>query len=366
MTGLFNQYLKKETEHIDERASAYWEARKAFKKAEGILEDQLKKTEDADIFIQLGDLYLAMVEYLTVEEYKKVETCLLKAIEKDPESAETYANLGVLYTQKKDFKKAVNYFEDACILDRDDLTARSKLAEACLNARSVEKDETYFKARLLEKAEDEYEKILSITPYHIESLIGLGEVYTVIAEEGDKDLYAQAIDNFTKAIKTAKSGNASKRLRKKELAAVHYSRGYARVKFYEESKTLRDESLLHEAYNDFKECIKKDHEHHKAKRALKKMEERIARFSPESVKEKWGPFIVIVLSLSTFLSSQMGFFSVRIIPIGYYILLTFGSLLFIVVGLYLPYILKLKVGGIELEKSSVDQIRTTTSLGISK
>jgi len=54
------------------------------------------------------------------------------------------------------------------------------------------------------------------------------------------------------------------------------------------------------------------------------------------------------------------------ISVEYYILLTFGYLLFMVVGLYLPQILKLKVGSIELEKSTVDQIRTSGTLGISK
>src|SRR6185295_5909551 len=49
---------------------------------------------------------------------------------------------------------------------------------------------------------------------------------------------------------------------------------------------------------------------------------------------------------------------------GYYGLLTFGSLLFMVVGLYLPQILKLRVAGIELEKSSVDQAATGGTLGI--
>jgi hypothetical protein len=50
---------------------------------------------------------------------------------------------------------------------------------------------------------------------------------------------------------------------------------------------------------------------------------------------------------------------------GYYALLTFGSLLFMVVGLYLPQILKLRVAGIELEKSSIDQAGAGGTLGIS-
>ena len=54
------------------------------------------------------------------------------------------------------------------------------------------------------------------------------------------------------------------------------------------------------------------------------------------------------------------------VPAGYYALLTFGSLLFMVVGLYLPQILKLRVAGIELEKSSIDQAGAGGTLGISK
>jgi tetratricopeptide (TPR) repeat protein len=60
------------------------------------------------------------------------------------------------------------------------------------------------------------------------------------------------------------------------------------------------------------------------------------------------------------------------LPVGYYSLLTFGSLMFMVIGLYLPQILKLKVAGIELEKSSIDQATggdqavAASSLGIGK
>jgi tetratricopeptide (TPR) repeat protein len=50
---------------------------------------------------------------------------------------------------------------------------------------------------------------------------------------------------------------------------------------------------------------------------------------------------------------------------GYYVLATFGALVFLVAGLYLPKVLKLKVGVIELEKGAVDQISTPLSSGIS-
>jgi hypothetical protein len=54
------------------------------------------------------------------------------------------------------------------------------------------------------------------------------------------------------------------------------------------------------------------------------------------------------------------------IAIGYYYALTFGFLLFMVVGLYLPQVLKLKFAGIELEKSSVDQSQAGRTVGIGK
>jgi hypothetical protein len=44
--------------------------------------------------------------------------------------------------------------------------------------------------------------------------------------------------------------------------------------------------------------------------------------------------------------------------------LTFGSLLFMVAGLYLERMQKLKVPGIELAKTATDQVSAPSSLGI--
>lgn len=45
-----------------------------------------------------------------------------------------------------------------------------------------------------------------------------------------------------------------------------------------------------------------------------------------------------------------------------YAFFTFSSILFMVVGLFLPYITRLKVGTIEMDKNSVDTVKTTTSM----
>src|SRR5437016_7687392 len=121
---------------------------------------------------------------------------------------------------------------------------------------------------------------------------------------------------------------------------------------------------------DFSSALGYDSEHHKARRAKEKLEKRTRRFSPQRLAEQWGPLSIFVLSLAVFVFTQRRF--VFIAPdelsahSGYYAVLTFGALIFMVAGLYLPQILKLKVAGIQLEKSSAEQITTPSALGISK
>ena len=336
LTGLVNLYLEKKDEDTEEKTTAHWKAWELYKKAEGILKDQLNTAEDALTFLQLGQLHLTMEEYAEAERY------LQDALEKDRESAEPYTYLGVLYTRKEDFKMAVQYFESALRRDPDNLTIRSNLAEA------------YLKAELMYKAEVEYKKILKITLGHVESHLGLGEVYTAMGDAEDEDMYDQAIYHFTEGIKIAQSKKGSKILRKKELAAVLYSRGYARVKLYEASKTIRDESLLHDALKDFKDCFHTDQDHHKARRAKEKIEKMHSRYSPQRLTERVGPLVISLPSLTVFILTQGSFFFGKPIEsldsVGYYALLTFGLLIFMVAGLSLPQLLTLKVAGIELEK----------------
>jgi len=294
---------------------------------------------------------------LSMEEYDEAEKHLSKALEKDRESADACNKLGALYTRKKDFQKAIEYFRKALGLEPDDLKARSNLAEA------------YLKANLPDKAEDEYTKILGITAYHVESEIGLGQVYTAMAEAGDKDLYEEAVHHFRRAIEIAKNSpsSASKKLKPKEWAAVYYSTGYARVKLYETSKLLKDERLLRQARNDFIQCRKCDPEYYKAERALRKMKERLRPYSPERLLEKWGPAAILIMSGFVFGLAQVSYLKRgKFYDLPFYVSVTFGSIVLMIAGLFLPALSKLKVPGMELEKSSVDQITTSGSLEISK
>ncbi len=225
----------------------------------------------------------------------------------------------------------------------------------------------------MERSEAEYKKILGVTAFHVESHIGLGEVYTAMGDAGDGERYDEAISCFDRGITQGQSPYGSKRLKKKDLSAAPYSRGYAKVKLYETSKRPNDEKPLHDALDDFRKSYKNDSENHKAKRSIEKLEKRLDRFSKRSALERIGPGLVTFLSFVVFSLSQANFFfgipgkqPGNQIDVGYYVLLTFGSLMFILAGLSLTQLLKLKVAGIELEKSAVDQITTSGSLGISK
>lgn len=351
LIGQLNLYLEIRDENVNEETTAYWKAWEVYKKTVGILKD---KAESAYTLLKLGKLYLIM------EDYKEAESYLLKVLDNDKESAETYTNLGILYMLKEDFKQAVQYFKDAVRLDPDSLTRRSSLAKADL------------KMNLNDKAEAEYKKILRITPYHVESHIGLGEVYTAMGDDGDEDMYDNAIYHFTEGIKISNNKTGSKILKKKEMADTLYSRGYASVKLYETSKTIKDESRLQNAKEDFKNSFKYDPDHHKAKRAKEKIDNRLGYLTPQRI-QTFGQWWIFSLSIFVFLINQSIFligkpFIIYGKPIdldvGNYILLTSGSIIFMIIGLYLPQILKLKVGNIELEKSPVQQI--TTSFGLSR
>ncbi len=352
MVGLLFLYLEKIKNSSDDTiiTDNYWNAQNLYKKIKTLLQDNLKNTNDRDSFFLLGQLQLNM------EEYEDAKNNLLKSLEIGHESAELYANLGVLYTRLEDFQKAARYFENAVRYDPYNFKTRCNLAEV------------YLKLNIIEKAEVEFKKILLITANHVESQLGLGEVYTIMGDNGNVDMYYQAINHFTAGINSSSPGKGSKELNKKELAAVLYSRGYSKVKLYEALPLLaKDKKLLRDAVSDFKECFKNDPNQYRAERAFEKIEKILENYSVP-VMEKIGQCILFVISLIILIGSQYLFIrgKPRSIKESPYIILTFGSLLFIVASIYLPNVLKLKVAGLELEKNTINQITTLPTLKLEK
>jgi tetratricopeptide (TPR) repeat protein len=347
----------------DERSRAYWSALDAYNRARKVFKKKLDEEtpgtqKHAAAVMQLATLLEGMHEY---EEARGLLADLLKREQATPIAGSSFTDalskMGVVLMRLERFEEAAQYFERALRDDPDDLVQRSNLAEA------------YLKSKRLDKAETEYRKLLAITEDSVEALIGLGEVYTAMADSGESDLYDVAVDYFSRGRRTAQSKSRSKRLRRKEEAAVLYSLGYARVRWVETAKPQTGNQTLTDALDDFKQCCALDPEHYKAERAKKKIADWLGHSVPERV-EKYGSSIIFCLSLLVFFGSQLGFYFAK--PpagktyVGYWPLATFGSLLFMIAGLYLPQLLKIKVAGIELEKSSVDQVSAPVALGIAR
>ncbi|HVS82948.1 MAG TPA: tetratricopeptide repeat protein [Pyrinomonadaceae bacterium] len=375
LTNLVGLYFEKKDERAkrDGGPSPYWKARDYYQRAARLLRRKLDQADDPGLPFQFGQLLVTLGDYMTQDEMVRAEDYLQKALAKDPNSADTYTNLGVLNNRKKDFTKAIQYFTDAFKLKPDDLNVWSNLAEAYLKAATTENADPGLK----EKAEAEFRKILQAAPNHVESIIGLGEVYKAMGDVAkDEDLYARAIEQFDEGIRIADSAAGSKKLKRRDCAAAQYSAGYSKVKLYEAATTARDESLLTDALGYFNSAKGNDPENFKAKRAAERIERRLRRYTSQRVLERLGPPVIISGAGIIFLVTQMVFllqWPINMLlrwPIsmaaGAYATLSFGALLFTVAGLSLPQLLKLKVAGIELEKSAVEQITTAGALGISK
>jgi tetratricopeptide (TPR) repeat protein len=375
LTNLVNFYLNKKEQGLDDDSPSFGvKARQYYLKARNLLQDELNQLEDTTTLLNLATL-------LSMDEYQEAENYLLKALEKDSDVANIYTNLGRLSVSKENFREATDYFKKVLKIEPYDLDIWSNLAEA------------YLKLKQLSQAESEYRKILSIAPCHVESHIGLGEVYIEMAQESDVDLYSQAIRHFTKAISISDKAEGSKQLSKKELAEVQYSRAYARVQFYESSTVTKDEKLLSEALKDFQNCVKNDPEHYKGRRATEKLQKQTNILRTQNLFQLIGTLFILLPSLSILVVTQYFFWKPFVmqdsnsanhqyltdspkvtsnadkqtpnknkpketiklpekvtqptnkINTTEYFLLTFGSLTFSLISLYLPQLLKLKIGG---------------------
>ena len=110
---------------------------------------------------------------------KAAET--LASVPEASRSAKLYAALGETYDQQKDYKKAIESYQHAIALDRDNLDAIRGMAESLLNDGQTE------------KALEQYKIIADANPEDARTYIRLGEIYR---RQGKLDL---ALQNLKKA-----------------------------------------------------------------------------------------------------------------------------------------------------------------------
>lgn len=373
LLNLITLYLgqRDEARDVVERNEAQVKSDAHFRNARRILERRLKEAlenrkDNSDLLLTEGSLCQMVGKCVEAERAYLKALEALKGSGRAMELQSVYVGLGKLYIQQENYKKGAEYLELALEENADDLAVKSHLAEA------------YRKQGWTDKAERKYEEIFGISLSHVESYIGRGELYKMMGDGGDIDMYDYAITFFTDGLALSKSRDGSKILKDKELAAVLYSRGYASVKLYEYTKPAKDESLLKASLADFQISYQKDKCNLKAKRACEKLSLRLSYTRSQQALKSVGPPTIFALSVFLFFVTQYLFFTgkavlwdesikgLRSMGESHYVLLTFGSLIFMIAGLSLPQLLKIKIAGVELEKSTIEQTQTSSNLGISK
>ena len=374
--------------------------------------------------------------HFSFDNREAAKTCFTKALELDNDSAEAWSLLGQTCMRAEELTSALNCARAAASREPHNLDYRSGLAEV------------HLKLDELDKAENEYRKVLAVAPNCVDALVGLGKTYLAMGSDLQKggrssdaeSMFARALDQFSQATSVACTKRRSKPLSPGEEAALCYTRGYANVARYE-SQTVakRDEKFLDNAIAAFGQVPKGDANFYKAQRAKAKIVEQRQVIDRSA---RWGAWIVVAVALVTLLVANLEFLvgkpgltrtfqvtdrsvqwiksakapeevasrvealsrrgglskaafeaelgdalgdewtkkfgdalrrqaSTELTPgwqesieAGYYALLSFGALMFLVAGLYLQQLSKLKFGGFELEKTSEATTKVVSSLGI--
>jgi tetratricopeptide (TPR) repeat protein len=304
-----------------------------------------------------------------MEEDGQAQSLFQEALSLKTSMVEALAGLAAIAVRREDYKTAAVHLADAVRQEPDNLTNRTSLGDI------------YVKLELWDKAEREYRTVLAISNGHIEAHLGLGQVLLELGENDDV-LFEHARTAFQKAVDLAntmktrgETREGSTELSASQLSEAYYALGRTKVKLYEARMreglfvTGRDRGLLHEALQHFNAAAKMDHTNHKARRAAERVKKEVDPFAPHRVANEWAPRIVAALAVLLLLLVQLNFFVGHVgktMSATVFLPLSLGLLVFIIAAFYLPQLLRLKVAGIELEKTSTDQITQPVTLGIRK
>ncbi len=349
-------YLDRSELQPEEASHFHLLAREAYRKAIPLVEEQRDDERFADPVLGLGMLHLLM------DDVDRAEPLLEEAARLDGDSSDAVAGLGIVRARRRRYGEAVEKFRLAQRRDPDNLTLKCHLADA------------YFRLRQPEAALDTYDDVLRIAPGNVGAHIGSGEILVQRAEETDDDqLYEDAEMHFREAIDLAQSvvrGSAVRRgshaLGPRRLANLYYARGYTRVKIYESlvgdrigppSREAR--RWLEAALGDFQEAKALKVNAHRAARAAQRVSERLKRLSFSTLSDSYAPLIVAAAAFLTLTVVQVSFYTAGGFSSGpnpaAYATLTLSLLVLFAGGFYLPQVLRLKLGGIQLEKAATQQ-----------
>jgi len=299
------------------------------------------------------ELQILIRAYLLCESYAEAKKYLGDAAKLPSRCSSTEVVIGLLHMQSKNLVAAIRAFDAAVVRDATSLENRILLAEALLRAGD------------LERAESEVREILKLAPLNVDARIQLGRLQIELGEKSDVDGYEEAVRQLTRALRDAGTPTGSRELMPRERAMVFYLRGFALTRQYDEQKVMKDPSLLISAREDFVKCLAEDPDNHRAGAALRRIDDRLKPRIGGWISDRVAGVSCAALSLGVFATATYRFADGLLKP-GSAGFLMFGSLFFFIVSFYMPQLLKLKVGSVELEKAAVDSSIVKLPLQISK
>ena len=336
-------------------------------RARELLERRTERGVPFATLLSLADLHIETHDWTEAENNleRAAKVCGKSRLRRGQVSG----RLGLIRFRTQRYAEAIENFREALLARPDDMTLRTSLGRALLQSKQFD------------AAEVEFARVLKSARGNIDARLGLAQLCIDLADDGDPDRYVSAEEHLETALELGRNGEGgSVRLDGSELANVYYLRGYTRVKRYEKdtllARLVAPLSSLNGALSDFEQCRAANPGHPKASAAIAKIKKQFQRQRGESLTDFIGPLVIVVAGFAVFVLAQLDFYfhDTRLgLPnkpamqgVGYYIAATFGALMFMVAGLYLPKVLKLKVGAIELEKTSVEQVSAPSGLDIGR
>lgn len=326
--------------------SATWQAHDSARRLNAALSRRAAGSRNVDHLREYAEFLMGR------EDHKTATRVLDKAVEIDPENGAVLEAIGRLHHAQGQFEEALGAFTRAQEYKPGDHELRSRMGHTL--AKLGRRDAAF--AALHE--------VRATAPEHLPTLIRLADLYVDQGDElQESGPYEKAVELYERVLRLHVSGAGSKHLTSQELADIHYQCGYSLVALYVKrvgsSTGQRKRAQLH-----FVECLKVDAYHEKALIAHRRVGDRDASQSMKA-REKLGPWLIVAPMLFVFGLAQFRHFQSTIDEASY-LALTFGSVVLAIAGLFLPELLKLKVGGVELEKSPVEQQREPEHLQLSR
>ncbi|UZR98759.1 tetratricopeptide repeat protein [Chondrinema litorale] len=377
-----------------------------YEKAKELINNFLKTGKESAPWYNLkGQLHLIK------DEFKEAVWAFKTAIKLEPHNLSLTLNLGNAYLRNKDYFDADNIFKKILKRDPNNVDALIGLGESIMQRSSDEPDEA-----MLESAENYFKDAVrlgksgagskrldlhapkSANKERVYKDIKLSDIYYALGyiktkqyedfKVGIKSAYLNdSLNYFIKACecdpenhkalaaksKVEKYVNTNKETNRLEsfgavlVIAMAFILFVGSQYFFYFGTKSNDQYILNDNAVDYLESILSDVENEiKDIDKLKGIKFEDKNTLVEALKSMAGTDFIqnnsgLIDSIDLKVSTDE---KVDLLPAGYYVLISFGSIVFMIAGLYLPKILKLKVGVIELEKNQPTEMNSISLIGI--